>query len=121
MVYSTICAHGCGGNSTLMQVDFSNKPGSNCSSIGRYRLGIVRTMYNHKKIPCIEVSGLDSTCSNAHDRGILIHPSIAQFSTWPVPMFHRTKGCFGLSWRGFKKIKQFKSQTSKPILLWAYK
>ena len=121
VIYSTICAHGHGGNSTLTQADFSNERGSNCSSLGHYKVGGLRTMNNHKNVPCLEVHGLDSTNSNAHGRGILIHPSVAQFATWPVPMFHRTEGCFGLSWRGFQTIKQFMSQTSQPILLWAYK
>lgn len=120
VVYSCICAHGMGGNSSLLSADFSNAIGSHCSSIGRYKVGGVRTMFNHKKIPCLEVWGLDPSCSNAHARGILIHPSVAQIPTWPLPMLHRTLGCFGVSLRGFNKLMQYKYRTNQPILLWAY-
>lgn len=120
LVYSTICAHGRGGNSSLLSADFSNAHGSHCSSVGRYKVGVSRTMFNHTQIPCLELWGMDPTCSNAHARGILIHPSVAQIPTWPLPMLHRTLGCFGVSLRGFNKLKQFKEQTNQPVLLWAY-
>ena len=38
VVYSTICAHGRGGNSSLLSADFSNAHGSHCSSVGRYKV-----------------------------------------------------------------------------------
>ena len=40
------CAHGCGGGSTISKPVFSNKPGSECSSLGEYRLRAVSTLNN---------------------------------------------------------------------------
>lgn len=120
IVYSTICVHGRGGGSTYEKPVLSNVPGSKCSSEGRYKLGRTRQMNSHPNTPCIELDGLDPTCSNARRRAILIHPSAWQFPTYPTPVRWRTAGCFGMSWYGFHKINNYKNMSSNPILLWAY-
>ena len=38
--YASLCAHGCGKNSTLSKPVFSNVEGSYCSSLGKYKVGI---------------------------------------------------------------------------------
>jgi len=120
IVYSTICEHGRGGASTHVKPEFSNKKGSNCTSLGMYLVLNKRHMYNHKSVPCYELRGMDSTNSNAMSRGILIHPSVSQIPTFPFPLPWRTEGCYGLSIRGFQKVTEYKQMSSKPMLLWAY-
>lgn len=120
IVYSTICEHGRGGKSTRMKPAFSNEKGSKCSSLGKYHVLNKRHMYNHPSVPCYVVKGVDSTNSNAMARGILIHPNVSQFTTFPFPLLRRTEGCFGLSSRGFKKVEKYKKMSPKPMLLWAY-
>lgn len=120
IVYSTICEHGKGGKSTHMKPEFSNKRGSNCSSLGKYYVMNRRHMYNDPSVPCYVLKGMDTTNSNATSRGILIHPSVAQTPTFPFPLPWRTEGCFGISLRGFEKVKYYKEMSNKPMLLWAY-
>ena len=121
IVYRTICVHGHGGGSTYEKPVLSNKPGSKCSSEGRYKIGRTRRMNSHPNMHCIEVDGLDPTCSNARRRAILIHPSAWQFATYPIPIMWRTAGCFGTSLRAFRKLDEYKNMSNKPMLLWAYK
>ncbi len=121
IVYSTTCEHGRGGNSTLMKPEFSNVPGSKCTSLGRYAVKEYSHMHNYKFVPCFRLDGLDKSNSNARMRGILIHPNFSQFPTWPLPLLFRTEGCFGMSLRAFCVIKEHKATSSKPVLLWAYK
>ena len=120
IVYSTICEHGRGRGSTHMRAEFSNEPGSNCSSLGRYQVLNRRMMYRHKNTPCIVLRGMDSSNSRALSRGILIHPSVWQFPSFPIPAMWRTEGCFGLSRRGFDTVDNYRKASSRPILLWAY-
>ena len=84
IVYSTICVHGCGGRSTYEKPILSNKPGSKCSSEGRYKVA-ERKKLSKYPMPCYALDGLDTTCSNARIRGILIHPNTWQFATFPLP------------------------------------
>ena len=121
IVYRTICVHGHGGGSTYEKPVLSNKPGSKCSAGGRYKIGRTRRMNSHPNMHCIEVDGLDPTCSNARRRAILIHPSAWQFATYPIPVMWRTAGCFGTSLRAFRKLDEYKNMSNKPMLLWAYK
>jgi hypothetical protein len=71
-------------------------------------------------MPYYALYGMEPTCSNARPRGILIHPNVWQFATYPLPAMWFTEGCFGLSWLGFYKIENYIKMSKKPILLWAY-
>lgn len=93
IVYSTICEHGRGGKSTHRTPEFSNKIGSRCSSLGKYYVMNRRHMYNYPSVPCYVLKGVDKTNSNAMARGILIHPSVSQITTFPFPLQSRTEGC----------------------------
>ena len=75
IVMKSLAGHGSGGESTMLKADFSNAPGSHCSSLGHYKVGRHRHMYNRPAVPAVELAGLDQTNSNAMSRGILIHPS----------------------------------------------
>lgn len=121
IVYSTICEHGRGGNSTHMTPEFSNRNGSNCTSLGKYHIMNSRHMHNHPMVPCYVLKGVDSSNRNAMARGILIHPSVSQTPMFPFPLQWRTEGCFGLSLRGFDIVDDYKKMSTKPMLLWAYK
>ena len=120
IVYSTVCEHGRGGNSTHMKPEFSNIAGSYCSSVGRYHVMHKSHMNRNPSVPCYILKGVDSTNSNAFSRKIYIHPSVSQTPTFPFPLPWRTEGCFGISLRGFEKVKHYKDMSNKPMLLWAY-
>lgn len=70
----------------MSKPDFSNKEGSFCSSLGRYKVKyFVRTRTIRK---AYVLQGLDCTNSKAESRGILIHPSLTVsalgYGSWPA-------------------------------------
>lgn len=72
------------------------------------------------KVPMLILDGLESSNSNARSRGILIHPSVVQFKTYPVPIPYLTYGCFGVSETGFNRIKGCVDSQKRKILLDAF-
>ena len=73
-VYSGVVLHGNGRGNTPGKPVFSNELGSNCSSLGLFKVIGTKTMRNG--YPCLILEGLSPTNSNAKARGILIHPSV---------------------------------------------
>lgn len=116
-------AHGIGKKGLFSKASFSNVPESWESSLGRYRIGRSRTLNNprFKNVPCLEVYGLDPTNSNAHKRGIVIHPGLLTSKKTVTPCEPFSQGCFTVGQDTFEAIKSLTQQSSKPILLYAYK
>ena len=123
IISSSKCAHGSGGGSTASQPVFSNSPGSNCSSLGAYRL-----LYNDKmrnnSFPCIRLKGLEATNSNAFARGIVIHEGpvitddITLGMTIPVSSLI-SQGCFTISSETFRVLQE-SVDNKKTIYLYAF-
>lgn len=128
IIYSCKCAHGNTSSDLETNINsFSNKRGSNKSSLGKYRIGRKRTIksvnglfnVDFLKIPCYEMHGLEKSNSNAYSRGILIHPM--PFSELPIPILaYNSLGCFSLSVESFNIISKYLDKSKKPVLLWAY-
>lgn len=116
------CAHGSGGGSTAYKPVFSNTPGSQCSSLGEYRLTNVSTLYNCG-MRCIRLQGLSKSNSNAASRGITIHeaPFFADGISVGIPIPVSpviSQGCFAISTKVFETlIEQIKE--NKTIYLYA--
>ena len=109
IVLKSLSGHGTGGDSTILTADFSNEHGSHCSSLGHYKIGRHRYMYNRKGVPAFELVGLDKTNSNALARGILIHPAVGPLS-W---------GCVTLPVVRYHQLSEFlKTQTN--MIMWVY-
>lgn len=116
IIYRCLCASGLNKNK------FSNQPGSNLSSLGKYR--ITNEIHNMSiGREGLVVDGLESTNSNARNRKILIHYSevlnAVPPSLFPIPIFIDgiSQGCFSITAKGVEKTKELR----KPTLLWAYK
>ena len=109
IVMKCLCGHGRGGESTIMKGDFSNVPGSYCSSLGHYRIGRERKMY---KLPAMafELDGLDKTNSNARSRSILLHKSFSPMSL----------GCVTVPLSRYNKVAELIHSQSGDVILWAY-
>ena len=130
VLYSCKCAHGNDGSGTIeaTKESFSNKSGSHKSSLGKYKIGKKRkinsidgmfdvSMYN---IPCYETHGLEQTNSNAHSRGILIHPDpIMNCLPFPMLPWH-SYGCFSIPNSSFNIVSEYIDKSKRPVLLWAY-
>ena len=109
IVISSLAGHGTGGRSTVLRADFGNAHGSHCSSLGHYKVGRNRMMYNRPRVPAFELIGLDKTNSNAHERGILIHPS-----AWPLSW-----GCVTMPVHRYHQLSEF-LKTQRNVIMWVY-
>lgn len=120
VVSKSLCAQGRGKENNIFNHNFSNTPGTNYSSLGKYRIGNLVKMSNPYFGEGYLVYGLDSTNSNALKRGILIHKGNLNFEVFPFPCIPASKGCFAISSKMMKNIEELKKTTKKPILLYAY-
>lgn len=121
ITHKSLCANGHGKEWNIFCNKFSNEPGSNYSSLGKYRVGKMRNMYCKPHWPGFVLYGLDKTNSNALDRGILIHKGNPPFQLFPLPAVPMSRGCFAVSQRMMKQLEEVQRASSKPLLLYAYK
>ena len=110
IIHKSLCAHGLGRNYNIFKTTFSNEKGSYYSSLGKYKVGNLRAMKNPNILfkEGYNLFGLDSTNSNALERGILIHKGNPEFETFPLPCLPVSKGCFGVSTSMIKHIENIK-------------
>lgn len=115
VILSSLCEQGKGNG-------FSNQSGSNCSSLGFYRICNPHKM--RIGLNSYTLQGLSTTNSNAKSRGILIHPyyTVSELPIYPIPIiFKASKGCFILSPLKYKMVCHIiRNNSDKPILLYAY-
>ena len=121
VVARTYVMHGIGGGSTKSEPVFSNKPGSKCSSLGRFE---VTKNHGNKIKRSYRLKGLDSSCSNAYRRGIMIHRStwVDRWS-WAeyIPLHSNScQGCVTVSSKGMNYLENLINSQSRPLLLWSY-
>lgn len=122
ILYSGLCCHGAGEGSTASTPVFSNVSGSNCTSLGKYKLG-VRSYSNWGINIHYKMHGMEATNNNAYNRIVVLH------SYEPVPdteiyPFHLTMGwslgCPVVSNQLMTNIDGLLKQRKKPVLLWVY-
>lgn len=124
IIFSDRVAHGLGGNSTADTPDFSNEIGSNCSSLGFYKIAEQGKM-KRNLLDCFRLDGLSTTNSNARTRGILIHRGIGAglvpFNLpFSLPLSHDSEGCFATTGRAMKYLEYRKKVAKKPLILYAF-
>ena len=124
-VLKCICSHGsCNGSSgpgySVKGVVFSNRHGSYCSSIGKYKIGN-RSYSNFGINIHYKLHGLEPTNSNAFKRVVVLH------SYWAVPneevfpdLAPTSYGCPMVSDENMKLLDKFLANR-KNVLLWVYK
>ena len=125
IVSSSLCAHGAGKGSTVFNPVFSNEVGSNCSSLGHYKI-TGRHRMSSTGLPSFRLSGMDSSNSNAMKRGILIHSaklvSYCRLGIFPfyLPLDKRiSSGCFAVDIDMMDVVGDLVDSEKKPILLYA--
>ena len=126
VVSSSLCAHGAGRGSTVVNPVFSNEIGSNCSSLGHYQI-TGRHKMSSTGLPSFRLKGLDSSNSNAMKRGILIHSaklvSYCRLGIYPfyLPLDKRiSSGCFAIDIDMMDIVGDLVDKEKKPILLYAF-
>jgi len=122
ILFSSLCAHGMGRNSTVEKPVYSNDEGSYCSSLGRYKIGI--SSYSQYGINIhYKLHGLEPTNNNAFKRIVVLH------SHSPIPdrdIYPRhlplgfSLGCPVISDAAMSKTDSLLKESKKSLLLWIY-
>ena len=112
-ILKSLCEQGKGVNK------FSNKIGSNYSSLGKFKVKGFNIMSNN--LPSFLLEGLDSSNSNAKKRQILIHPyyTVPDFEIFSLKPITTSKGCFIISPIKFKLLQYYIS--NKKVVLYSIK
>ncbi len=110
-------AHGQGDDYRREEVVFSNVVGSNCTSEGRYRIGL---KYNGDFGLAYKLHGLDTTNSNAFKRFVVFH-SHSCVQDVEGSAICRSDGCPTVSPYVLRKTAALIDSADKPLLMWIYK
>lgn len=121
IIARTYVMHGPGMGSTAKKPVFSNKPGSYCSSLGRFRITKEPGKRNKSGF---RLKGLDSDNQSAYGRGLMVHgSSYLDGHVWMkyIPLrVSSCSGCVTVTTKGMKYIGNLVRSEEKPILLWNY-
>lgn len=115
VLHSGLVTHGY-GNSNYYNISFSNIPGSNATSQGKYKIG---QSYTGKFGLAYKLYGLDKTNSNAFNRFVVLHahdcvPS-AEVAPLPICM---SQGCPTVAPSFLETLSGYLDNAEKPLLLW---
>jgi hypothetical protein len=120
-IASTYVMHGPGGGSTAERPRFSNRPGSNCSALGRF---LVTKEHGNVNKDGFRIKGMDSDNQTAYERALMIHSSFwVDRYCWMKYIPLRGKSCLGcitVSSRGMEYLGKLINKEEKPLLLWNY-
>ena len=126
IIASSLCAHGSGRGSTMVNPVFSNEVGSNCSSLGHYKI-TGRHKMSSLGLPSFRLQGLDTSNSNAMKRGILIHSAkLVSYCRLGIYHFYLpldkriSSGCFAIDIDMMDIVGDLVDKEKKPILLYAF-
>lgn len=118
VVASGLVTHGRGTAAKNNQLQFSNTVSSNCTSLGRYRVG---KPYMGKFGLAYKLHGLDKTNSRAFERFVVLHAHdcVPNSEVFPLPICE-SLGCPTVSPAFLTILKKYISGSAKPILMWIY-
>lgn len=125
ILYSGMCAHGCGNKpwgetQTKEKPTFSNTPDSHCSSLGKYKIG--KRGYSQWGINVnYLLHGLESSNNNALKRQIVLHSwaDVSEKEVYPegVP---EGWGCPAVNNEFMKSVDSKLKNCEKTVLLWIF-
>lgn len=110
---SGLVTHGYGNNNG--QMEFSNISGSNCTSLGKYKIGHA---YTGRFGLAYKLYGLDQSNSNAYNRFVVLHAHecVPDVPCYPLSIC-RSQGCPTVSPAFLKTLARYIDTSSKPIML----
>lgn len=112
-----LVAHGSGLYQTA-EINFSNEPGSYCSSTGKYKIG---NPYQGKFGLAYKLYGLDSTNNNAYERFVVLHShSCVPEEELPEYTICQSLGCPTVSPKFLARLQEKIDGSKKPVLMWIY-
>ena len=115
---SGLVTHGHCQEWSNLKTEFSNVSGSNCSSLGKYKIGF---KYEGSFGTAYKLHGLEESNSRAFDRFIVLHahPCVPdEEQSFPIC---RSEGCPTVSPVMLAALEPHLDESDKPVLLWLVK
>jgi hypothetical protein len=113
-----LVTHGSGSITGRNQLYFSNEPNSNCTSLGRYKIG---KHYQGRFGLAYKLHGLDVSNNKAFERFVVLHghSCVPSNEVYPIPICP-SLGCPTVAPDFLLELKKYINQSDKPILLSIY-
>lgn len=113
-----LVTHGSGSITGTDQLYFSNVPNSNCTSLGKYKIG---KDYQGKFGLAYKLHGLDVSNNKAFERFVVLHGHgcVPSDEVYPVSICP-SLGCPTVSPDFLMELKKYIEQSEKPVLLSIY-
>ena len=112
-----LVTHGSSNHDTD-SVLFSNIPGSNCTSLGKYKIG---KSYRGKFGLAYKLYGLDKTNSNAFNRFVVLHSHLCVPENEIAPReICKSWGCPTVAPIFLAQLKTYIEKSPAPIMLWIF-
>jgi L,D-transpeptidase-like protein len=113
-----LVTHGTGSDKGVEGLVFSNTPNSNCTSLGKCKVG---KSYMGKFGLAYKLYGLDNSNSKAFDRFVVLHSHNCVPNEEIAPLsICESWGCPTVAPAFLKKLKGYIDASPKSILLWIY-
>lgn len=114
-----LVTHGSGSITGREDLFFSNEPGSNCTSLGKYKIG---NAYQGRFRLAYKLYGLDKTNSKAFERFVVLHAHscVPANDVYPLPICP-SQGCPTVAPEFLQKLTRYINSSDEPILLSIYK
>jgi hypothetical protein len=112
-----LVAHGHCQSTDNRFAQFSNQTGSNCSSLGHYKIG---GKYDGNFGTSYKLLGKDTSNSNAMERYVVLHSHACIPNEEQDDDICLSEGCPTVSPEVLSKLEPLIDRADKPILLWIY-
>ena len=113
-----LVTHGSGSDKGREELFFSNIPNSNCTSLGKYRVG---KPYNGRFGLAYKLYGLDDSNSKAFERFVVLHAHACVPNEEVAPLtICESWGCPTVAPAFLSTLKTYINSSEQPILLWIY-
>ena len=113
-----LVTHGAGSVTSSEALFFSNTPGGNCTSLGKYKIG---NPYQGKFGLAYKLYGLDTTNNKAFERFVVLHAHacVPVSEVYPLTICP-SLGCPTVAPSFLQKLAGYLGKTNKPVLLCIY-
>jgi hypothetical protein len=114
---SGLVAHGRGDEKFTFNRQYSNNSGSNCTSLGKYKIG---KSYKGFFGLAYKMHGLDETNNKAYERNVVMHGMHCVPETENGRPICQSDGCPAVSDRFILELKRVIDNRKKPVLMWIF-
>jgi hypothetical protein len=117
VIKSGLVAHGKGEEQFTFDRKYSNDAGSNCTSLGKYKIG---KAYKGFFGLSYKMHGLEKSNSKAYERNVVLHAMHCIPDNETGKPICQSEGCPSVSDSFLLDLKKIIDGSKKPILLWIY-